>query len=452
MLYLQRHSTDFRNLFLSSKMLSVGIGCKASDAQVLYFCIGKVKTLRTDNIWNFATFKMYIVPAKIPYVQRYSNDFGNLCLSSKMLRVGIWVKASSAQVFYFCNGKGKPCTSTTFEILQLSACSLFQQKILYLQSYSRDFRNLCLSTKMLRVGIGWKASDVKVFYFCIGKVKILRIDNIWNFATFNLYTVPEKILYLQRHSTDFRNICLSSKMLRVGIAWKASGVQVFYFRNGKVKTLQFDNIRNFATFNLYNVPAEILYLRRYSTAFRKLCFSSNMLRVGIWAESLWWAGILLLQWKGENFGRRLHLKFCHFQPVHCACKHPISPKVFNRFTQSLPQLEDVDGGHSGGKFQVRRYFTCAMPRWKRCASTTFEILTLSTCKLCQQKSYISKGVHTIFEIFGSPRTCWGFDLGGKFQVRTFLLLKWQGENFVREQHLKFGHFQPVHCARKNPIL
>ena len=37
------------------------------------------------------------------------------------------------------------------------------------------------------------------------------------FPTFNLYTVTAKILYLQRYSTDFRNLCLSSTMLRVGI-------------------------------------------------------------------------------------------------------------------------------------------------------------------------------------------------------------------------------------------
>ena len=28
--------------------------------------------------------------------------------------------------------------------------------------------------------------------------------------------------------------------------------------------------------------------------------------------------ILHLQWQGENFAHRQHLKFCHFLPVHCA--------------------------------------------------------------------------------------------------------------------------------------
>ena len=138
-----------------------------------------------------------------------------------------------------------------------------------------------------------------------------------------------------------------------------------------------------------------------------------MLRVEIWVGSFRWAGILLLQWQGENFAHRKHLKFCHFQPVNCASKNPISSTVFNRFSKSLPQLEDVEGGHLGGKFQVPRYFTFAMARWKLCTSTTFEILPLLTCTLCEQKSCISKGIQPIFEIIASERRCWGWTFGWK---------------------------------------
>ena len=228
----------------------------------------------------------------------------------------------------------------------------------------------------------------------------------------------------------------------------------FILGNSEVKTLRIDNIWNFASFNLYIVSDKILYVGRFSTDLRNLCPSSKMLRVGIWAESFSCAGILLLQWQGEsfahrqhlkfchfqpvhcasrnpisprvfyrfskslpqfedvegghlvgkfvvrryfafamerqNFARRLHLKFCHFQPVHCASKNPISRKVFNRFSKSLPQIEDVECGHLGGMLQVRRCFIYAIARWKLCAWTTFEILLLSTCTPWKRKSYISK--------------------------------------------------------------
>ena len=138
-----------------------------------------------------------------------------------------------------------------------------------------------------------------------------------------------------------------------------------------------------------------------------------MLRVAIWVENFRCGGISLLQWQGENFADRQHLKFCHIQHGHCASKNPRSPKVFNRFSKSFRQLEDVEGGHLGGKFQVRRYFTFAIERWKLCALTTFEILRLSTCTLCQQKSYISNRIQPIFEIFPSSRRCWGWAFGWK---------------------------------------
>ena len=155
------------------------------------------------------------------------------------------------------------------------------------------------------------------------------------------------------------------------------------------------------------------YLQRYSTDFRNHCLSSKMLRVDIWAESFSCPGISLLQWQGENFPYRQPLKFCLFQPVQCASKNPISSTVFNRFSKSLPQLEDVEGGNLGGKFQLPRYFTFAMARRKLSVSTTFEILPLSTCTMCQQKPNIFNGIQPIFEIFASARRCWGWAFGRK---------------------------------------
>ena len=348
-LYLQSYSTDFRNLRLSSKMLRVGIWVKSlRGAGISTFRNGNVKTLRIDNIWNFATFNMYTVPGKILYLQRYSTDFRNLGLSSKILRVGIFAgKFQGRRYFPFAMARWKHCSSTRFEILPLSACTLVPAKILYLQSYSTDFRNLCLSSKMLRVGhLCWKVSGAQVFYLCNGKVKTLRIDNIWNFATFNLYTFASK---------------------------------------NPVSPKVFQPI------------------------IRNLRLSSKMLRVGICVKSLRCAAILLLEWQRENFAQRQHLKFCHFQPVHCSSKNPTSPKAFNRFSKSLPQLEDVEGGNLGEKFKVRWYFTFSIARWKLCASITFEILPLSTCTFCQQQSYISKGIQPIFEIFASARRYLGWE-------------------------------------------
>ena len=372
--------------------------------------------------------------------------------------------------------RGKFCSSRTFESLPLSTCTLCQQKSYISKGIQHIFRNLWLSSKILRVCISvesfrcavilllqWQGENfahrhhLKVCHFqpvhCASKNPIsrkvfnrfsksfpqledfegghlggkLQVRRYFTFAMarwklcpsttfeslpFSTCTLCQKKSYISKGIQPIFEIFPSARRFWVlTFGWKVSGAQVFYFCNGKVKTLPIDNIWKFATFNLYTVPAKIIYLQKYSTDFRNLRLSSKMLRVGIGVESFRCAGILLLQWKGENFAHRQHLKVCHFQHVHCASKNPISPKVFNRFSKSLPDLDDFEGGHLGGKFQVRRYFTFAMARWKLCPSTTFESLPRSTCTLCQKKFYISKGIQPIFEIFASPRRFWAWEFG-----------------------------------------
>ena len=317
---------------------------KVSGAQIVYFCNGKAKTLRMENIWNFATFNLYTVAEKNLYASRGIQPlFEIFAWDGRCWGWSIVWKVSSAQVFYFCNGKVKTfAASTTFEILPLSTCTLWQRKILRLQRYSTDFRNLRLSSKMLRV-----ASWVESFR-CAG-VLLLQWQGEKSahrkhlkFCRFQLVHCGSKKSYISKGiQTIFEILASARRCVGWAFAWKVSCAQVFYFCNGNVKTLRIDKIWNSSAFNLFTVLAKIPYLQRYSIDFRNLCLSSKMLRVGIWMESFRCAGILFLQCEGENFAHGEHLKFCQFQPVHCARINPISPKVFNRYSKSLPQLENV---------------------------------------------------------------------------------------------------------------
>ena len=240
-------------------------------------------------------------------------------------------------------------------------------------------------------------------------------------------------------------------MLRVGISVESftrAGILLLQWQSENFAHLQY---LKFPTFKLYNVPAKILYLQRYSTDFRNLCLSRKTLRVGIWVKSLKRAGILLLQWQSENFAHRQHLKFCHCQPLHFASKNPISPKVFNRFSKSLPQLEDYEGGHSSEKLQARRYLTFAMARWKLCACTTFEISQFQAVH-CACKNPISPKVFNRFSKSLSQLDVFEvWHLGGMFQARkyfTFAMARWK---LCACTTFEISHFQPVHCHSKNPI-
>ena len=113
---------------------------------------------------------------------------------------------------------------------------------------------------------------------------------------------------------------------------------------------------------LYTVSEKTLYHQRYSTGFQKLSFCWKMWKIGIWAEKIMRAAILVLH--GEYFFQLEQFEICHIQAVHCVKKNAISPKVFNRFSKTFILLKDVENSYLGRKFHGHSYFSFAMARWK----------------------------------------------------------------------------------------
>ena len=141
----------------------------------------------------------------------------------------------------------------------------------------------------------------------------------------------------------------------------------------------------------------------------------------------------------------------HFQPVHCPSKNPISPKLFNRFSKPLLQLKVVEGGHMGGKLQVHRYFTFAMARWKLCASTTFEISHFQPVHCPSKNAISPKVFNRISKSLLQIQVVEDGLMGGKLQLRryfTFAMTRWK---LCAWTPFEISHFQPVHCPSKNPI-
>ena len=141
----------------------------------------------------------------------------------------------------------------------------------------------------------------------------------------------------------------------------------------------------------------------------------------------------------------------HFQPVNCPSQNPVSPKVFNRFSKTLPHLKRVESGHLGRKFHMSRYFSFAKTRWKLSPLTRFEISHFQPVN-CPSKNPISPKVFwPIFQIFASSHKCWKTAFGPKIlgaQVFYFCNGRWK----LRPSTIfEISHFQPVNCRSKNPI-
>ena len=450
-------------------------GWEVSGAQEFYFCNGKLKTLRIDNIWNlplstctlchqksfisngiqrilkslprledvdgghlgesfmcagilllqwqrenfahrqhlkFCHFQPVHCASRNPISPKIFNQFSKSFPELEDVDDGhLGRKFHVCRYFTFAIARWKLCTSTTLKFCHFHAVHCASRNPISLKVFNRFSKSSPQLEDIEGGHLGGKFHVGRYFAFAIARWKLCA-STTFETLPLSTCTLCNQNSYIWKGIQPIFEMFPSARRCwGWAFGWKVSGGQVFYFCNGNVKTLRIDNIWGFATFKLQTVPAKILCLQRYSVDFRNLSVNPKRLRVGIWLESFRCAGILLLQWQGENFAHRQHLKFCYFQHVHCASKNPIFPKLFNRFLKSFPQLEDVEGGHLGGKFQVRWNFTFAMARWKLCASTTFEILPLWTCTRCKQKSHISKDIQPIFEIFPSSRTCWRWPFG-----------------------------------------
>ena len=89
-----------------------------------------------------------------------------------------------------------------------------------------------------------------------------------------------------------------------------------------------------------------------------------MWKIGIWEDNFMSAAILVLQWQGENFFQVEEFEISRFQTVHCVIKNAMSPKVFNRFSDTFLPLKYVENRYLGRKFHWRSYFSFAMARRK----------------------------------------------------------------------------------------
>ena len=59
------------------------------------------------------------------------------------------------------------------------------------------------------------------------------------------------------------------------------------------------------------------------------------MEIGIWAEKIMSAAILVLQLQGENFFEVEKFEISQFQAAHWLRKKAISPKVFIRFQKNF---------------------------------------------------------------------------------------------------------------------
>ena len=330
-----------------------------------------------------------------------------------------WKVSGAHRYFTFAMARWKLGASTTFEILPTVQPVHSSGKKSYISKGIQPIFEIFASARRCWAwAFGCRNFQLRRYFGFAMARSILCASTTFEILPLSTCTLCQHKSYISKGIQPIFEIFPSARRCwRWAFGWIVLGAQVFYFLQWRGENFAHRQHLKFCHVSTCTLCKHKSYISKDIQAiFEILASARKMLTVAFWVESLRCARVLVLQWQGENFAHRQHFKFCHFQPVHCASRNPISPKVFDSSSKSFRQLEDAEGGHLGGKFQAHRYFTFAMARWKLGASTTFEILRLSTCTLFRKKSYISKGIQPIFEIFASARRCWAWAFGPKLSV------------------------------------
>ena len=162
------------------------------------------------------------------------------------------------------------------------------------------------------------------------------------------------------------------------------------------------NNLKFPTFKPYSVSEKMLYHQRYSTAFQKLSFCTKTWKIGIRPENFMGAGILVLQWQGENHCKREMLNFpipsfTLFQIIY----HQSYSTDFQKlsFCWKMWKIGIRVENVMSAAILVCKCNVNTFLRWKNLKFPTFKLCTVSEKKLYHQN------IQTIFKNFPSAERC-----------------------------------------------
>ena len=129
----------------------------------------------------------------------------------------MWLKISSAQIFWLCNSNittfptSRKCKNFNFSLYTITA------EMLYLQKSLTNFQQLFLAERPGRWLLWLRISSAQIFWFCNSNVTTFPIFRKCNNSIFTVYTVPAEMVYLQKYFTNFQKLSFGWKMRKVAI-------------------------------------------------------------------------------------------------------------------------------------------------------------------------------------------------------------------------------------------
>ena len=94
---------DFSKTFFGRTMRNVAIVVENFNSTEILVCNSNATNFPTSWICKNFYFSLYTVPSEMLYLQKYLTNFQKLFLAEWWGRWLLWLKISSAQIFWFCN-------------------------------------------------------------------------------------------------------------------------------------------------------------------------------------------------------------------------------------------------------------------------------------------------------------------------------------------------------------
>ena len=126
-----------------------------------------------------------------------------------------------------------------------------------------------------------KISSAQIFWFCNSNVTTFPTSRKCKNLNFSLYTFPAGMLNLQKYFKNFQKRSIPWNMRKVVIVVENFMCTDILFFSSNVATFPTSRKCKNLNFSLHTVPAAMLYLQKYLTNFQKLTFSWKIMKVAI---------------------------------------------------------------------------------------------------------------------------------------------------------------------------
>ena len=186
MLYLQMYFTNFHKLF------------------------SRERRRRCLLVWKFQVQKYFGSPIATIQVFQNPENVKISIFPFTQSQQKCYISKRNLRIFINFFSREKAKVSIVVENFKCTVCTV-PAEMLYPHKYLTNFQKLFLAERRRRCLLWLKISSAQIFWFCNSNVTTFPKSRKCKNFNFSFYTVPAEMLYLQKYLTKFQKLFFGSK-------------------------------------------------------------------------------------------------------------------------------------------------------------------------------------------------------------------------------------------------